>query len=135
MVISFHLYLNRLLFVGISFLYRMEKLPILQIVAWIITGLLAIVTFFSQFAIKSVAEKLKQHDDDLMNTKMEIEQLKSLMQMNTEADKYRMESLKQSFDSIAEGIKDIKSSQQQQQQEAKIIDKRLTDFIIETLRK
>jgi hypothetical protein len=66
---------------------------------------------------------------------MEIEQLKSLMQMNTEADKYRMESLKKSFDSISEGIKDIKSSQQQQQQEAKVIDKRLTDFIIETLRK
>jgi hypothetical protein len=112
----------------------MEKLPIWQIVAWIITGLLAIVTFFSQIAIKSVIEKLKQHDADLINNKMEIEQLKSLVEMNTKSDEYRMASLQKSFDSISEGIRDIKQSQHTQQQEVKTLDKRLTDFIIDTLR-
>jgi hypothetical protein len=113
---------------------EMEQLPIWQIVAWIITGLLAIVTFFSQFAIKSVTDKMKQHDTDISKNKMEIQELKSLVLLNTESDKLRMESLKKSFDHISEGITDIKQNQNVNQQEVKSIDKRLTDFIIETLR-
>jgi flagellar motor component MotA len=111
----------------------MENTPVWQVVVWIVTGLLAIVTFFSQMAIKSVMEKLKQHGDDIVKNKMEIEQLKSLVALNTEADKHRMESLNRQFTIIADGIKDIRQSQAEQQQEVKTVDKRLTDFIIQML--
>lgn len=124
--------LNRCCMPAKKFLHIMENLPIGNIVAWIITGLLAIVTFFSQLGIKYVNETLKQHAADIHNNKMELAELKNLIALNTESDKYRMETLKKSFDNIQEGIRDIKQSQSNQQGEMKTLDKRLTDFIIDT---
>jgi hypothetical protein len=117
----------------------MDQLPVAQIVAYIITGLLSIVTFFSQMYIKSLGDKFKKQEDEILQNrneinkaKMEIHELKNLVAMNTEADKHRMETLKNSFQTIVDGIKDIKLSQSQQQTEMKSIDKRLTDFILES---
>jgi hypothetical protein len=108
--------------------------PLWQVAAWIITGLLAIVTFFSQFAIRAVSEKLKSHDEDIKKNAMDTQELKSLISNNSEIDKLRMETIGKSFDQIARGITEIKQAQSENQREVKSIDRRLTDFIIETHR-
>jgi hypothetical protein len=115
-----------------NFFDHMEDVSIVNIAAWAITALLGIVTFFSQLGIKSVTDKLKKLESENQQNKTDIHELKTMIQLNTETDKYRMETLKKSFDYISEGIRDIKQAQTTQQHEIKTLDGRLTSFIIDT---
>ena len=111
-----------------------QSIPIWQIVVWIITALISIITFFSQFAIKSALAKLKRHDDKLDDHESRIGKNEAAILANADADKYRMDALNQSFKHIQEGITDIKRVQSDNATEIKQLDKRVTDFIIETTR-
>jgi hypothetical protein len=113
----------------------MEEVNVWQVVSWLITGLIGLVLFFERLHRKETADTIKAHGQTLSQHQMELQELKSIVAINTKSDELRMESLQKSSDTILDAIKDIKISQGTSQQEVKQIDKRLTDFIIDTLRK
>lgn len=110
---------------------ELQEQPLWQIIILVICGLAAIVSILSQFIIAGMIRRLNRHGDKLEDHQDRI--------ISMEANyKNGVVTAQKSFDDIEEGIAEIKAGQKDQVIESKkqaieiqIVDKRLTDFIID----
>lgn len=77
-----------------------------------------------------ITARLNAHSTKLDDHERRITQNTEHINSNTKADEARMEFVKMTYLHIEQGISDIKKQQDTQQNDLKLMDRRLTDYMI-----